>query len=80
MISELLRQLTRTHLTLMIGFVLMTIVSGVAIFVSRIVVDALSLSDTAGMLVLLGCFIILLVAGAWAYDKYKDWQFFQKQD
>ncbi len=80
MISELLRQLTRNHLTLMIGFVLMTIVSAVAIFVSRKIVDALSLSDTAGLLVLVGCFLVLLIACGWTYDKYKDWQFFQKKD
>ena len=80
MISELLKQLTRSYLTIVIGFVLMIIVSAVTIFVSRKIVDTLSLSDTAGNLVLLGCFIILLVACAWAYDKYRDWQFFQKKD
>lgn len=79
MISELLRQLTRSYLTIVFGFVLMIIVSGVAIFISRIIVDAFSLSDTAGLLVLFGCFLVLLVACGWTYDKYKDWQFFQKK-
>ena len=80
MISAFLKWLFRHHAITALAVVLMGVVGAITIFVSQPIIDVLFLDDDAGLWVQLSCFLVLLVACGWAYDKYKEWKFLSKDD
>lgn len=50
----------------------------VTVFLSGYVIDYFGLDDDAGMYLKLGVFVAILLPILWAYDKYKEWRFFNE--
>jgi len=80
MTSGFLKWLLQHHAMTALVIVLMALLGVISIFATQPIIDAFSLSDNDGLLVQLGCFLILLVACGWAYDKFKEWQLLRKKD
>jgi hypothetical protein len=79
MLTGFLRWLISEYLFTLLVFFGMLFVGLAAGFMSEYVVDYFELEKDSGLYLKLAMFVAILLPVLWAYDKYREWRFFNDE-